>query len=175
MSSSCAGQGGVETPRSTDVRKPTNGWASHTGGLRVWLMRPSRLAERATVRTESPRAQWPSKVPGAYFAARLGHKGVKAARAQYDAWRAVAEAARSKTPEEAKKSHPEASILKSSQDQGKRLSIDRAGALPQGSGPRAATDHRRASPARSYSPLAPDALSSPVCAWRCAAQDLSLC
>ena len=49
-----------------------------------------------------------------YLAARVGHKGVKAARAQYDAWRAIAETAQWKTPEEAKKSHPKASILKSS-------------------------------------------------------------
>jgi mRNA interferase HigB len=48
-----------------------------------------------------------------YFAARVGHKGIKAARAQYDAWRAIAETARWKTPEEVKKSHPKARILKS--------------------------------------------------------------
>lgn len=49
-----------------------------------------------------------------YFAARGGHKGIKAARAQYDAWRAIAETAQWKTPEEVKKSHPKASILKGS-------------------------------------------------------------
>lgn len=48
-----------------------------------------------------------------YFAARVGHKGIKAARAQYDAWRAIAETAQWKTPEEVKKSHPKASILRS--------------------------------------------------------------
>ena len=47
-----------------------------------------------------------------YLAARAGHRGIKAARAQYDAWRAIAETARWKTPEEVKKSHPKASILK---------------------------------------------------------------
>ena len=47
-----------------------------------------------------------------YFAARAGHKGIKAARAQYDAWRAIAETAKRTTPEEVKKSHPKASILK---------------------------------------------------------------
>jgi len=49
-----------------------------------------------------------------YFAARGGHKGIKAARAQYDAWRAIAETAQWKTPEEVKKSHPKARILKGS-------------------------------------------------------------
>jgi len=47
-----------------------------------------------------------------YFAARAGHRGIKAARAQYDAWRAVVEKAQWKTPEDVKKSHPKASILK---------------------------------------------------------------
>src|SRR5262245_47379010 len=49
-----------------------------------------------------------------YFAARGGHKGIKAARAQYDAWRGIAETAQWTTPEEVKKSHPKASILKGS-------------------------------------------------------------
>jgi mRNA interferase HigB len=47
-----------------------------------------------------------------YFAARGGHKGIKAARAQYDAWRAIAETAQWKTRQEVKESHPKASILK---------------------------------------------------------------
>jgi len=49
-----------------------------------------------------------------YFAVRAGHKGIKAARAQYDAWRAIAETARWKVPGQLKKSHPKASILKGS-------------------------------------------------------------
>lgn len=47
-----------------------------------------------------------------YFAARSGHRGIKAARAQYDAWRAIAEKAQWKKPEDVKKAHPKASILK---------------------------------------------------------------
>jgi mRNA interferase HigB len=47
-----------------------------------------------------------------YFAARGGHRGIKAARAQYDAWRAIAERAQWKTPQDVKKAHPKASILK---------------------------------------------------------------
>jgi mRNA interferase HigB len=47
-----------------------------------------------------------------YFSARAGHRGIRAARAQYDAWRAIAEKAQWKTPEDVKKSHPKASILK---------------------------------------------------------------
>jgi mRNA interferase HigB len=48
-----------------------------------------------------------------YFAARSGHKGIKAARAQYEAWFAIAEAASRQTPADIKRSHPKASILKS--------------------------------------------------------------
>jgi mRNA interferase HigB len=48
----------------------------------------------------------------AYFKSKAGHRGIKAARAQYDAWLAIAESADWRTPEEVKKSHPKASILK---------------------------------------------------------------
>jgi mRNA interferase HigB len=48
-----------------------------------------------------------------YFSARAGHRGINAARAQFDAWRAIAEKAQWKNPEDVKKSHPKASILKS--------------------------------------------------------------
>ena len=47
-----------------------------------------------------------------YFATYAGHKGIKAARAQYDAWRAIVETAEWRTPEDVKKAHPKASILK---------------------------------------------------------------
>jgi mRNA interferase HigB len=46
-----------------------------------------------------------------FFAARQGHRGIKAARTQYDAWRAIAETSQWRT-QEVKKSHPKASILK---------------------------------------------------------------
>lgn len=48
-----------------------------------------------------------------YFAIRSGHKGMKAARARFDAWLAIVHAAAWKTPEDAKKAHPKVSILKS--------------------------------------------------------------
>ena len=48
-----------------------------------------------------------------YFAERGGHRGIKAARAQYEAWRAIAERSQWKTPEDVKEGHPKASILKS--------------------------------------------------------------
>jgi mRNA interferase HigB len=48
-----------------------------------------------------------------YFAERGRHRGIKAARAQYDAWRAIAERAQWKTPQDVKEAHPKASILKS--------------------------------------------------------------
>jgi len=41
-----------------------------------------------------------------------GHRGIKAARAQYDAWRASAESAQWKSPQDVKLAHPKASILK---------------------------------------------------------------
>lgn len=47
-----------------------------------------------------------------YFAGRAGHKGMKAARAQYDAWLAIVAAAEWRTPEDVKHAHPKASILK---------------------------------------------------------------
>ena len=48
-----------------------------------------------------------------YFEARAGHKGIKAARAQYDAWLAIVETAEWKTPADVKRAHPKASILRS--------------------------------------------------------------
>ena len=48
----------------------------------------------------------------AYFRSRAGHRGIRAARARYDAWWAIAEAASWTTPEEVKRAHPKASILK---------------------------------------------------------------
>jgi len=47
-----------------------------------------------------------------YFARRAGHKGVKDARSQFDAWLKTAENATWRTREDVKKSHPKASILK---------------------------------------------------------------
>jgi mRNA interferase HigB len=47
-----------------------------------------------------------------YFAERAGHKGLKAARSQYDAWLRIAENSSWRTPEDIKRSHPKASILK---------------------------------------------------------------
>jgi mRNA interferase HigB len=47
-----------------------------------------------------------------FFAERAGHRGVDAARAQYRAWLAIAEASDWRTPQDVKRSHPKASILK---------------------------------------------------------------
>ena len=47
-----------------------------------------------------------------YFAGRAGHKGIKAARAQYDAWLAIVSGAQWRTPADATRAHPKASILK---------------------------------------------------------------
>lgn len=48
-----------------------------------------------------------------YFAAHAGHRGIAAARKQYEAWLAIAEAADWRGPFDVKRSHPKASILKS--------------------------------------------------------------
>ena len=47
-----------------------------------------------------------------YFSASTGNKGIRAVRAQYDAWRALVETARWNTPEDVKRAHPKASIRK---------------------------------------------------------------
>jgi mRNA interferase HigB len=48
-----------------------------------------------------------------YLLARAGHKGIKAARLQYEAWLRIAARAAWRYPEDVKRSHPKASILKS--------------------------------------------------------------
>jgi|SRR5579884_1681895 len=47
-----------------------------------------------------------------YFVGSAGHRGIKAARSQYDAWLAIATYARWRNPDDVKQSHPKASILK---------------------------------------------------------------
>jgi mRNA interferase HigB len=49
----------------------------------------------------------------AYFAKHAGHKGIRAARLQYESWLAIARRAEWRLPEDVKASHPKASILKS--------------------------------------------------------------
>ena len=49
-----------------------------------------------------------------YFATHAGHRGISAARSQYDAWLAIARHAQWRDPEAVKRSHPKASILKGS-------------------------------------------------------------
>jgi mRNA interferase HigB len=48
-----------------------------------------------------------------YFARHTGHKGIRAARSQYDAWLEIVTRAQWRNPEHVKASHPKASILKS--------------------------------------------------------------
>jgi len=47
-----------------------------------------------------------------YFAMSAGHQGIKAARSQYDVWLAIASLSHWRNPEDVKRSHPKASILK---------------------------------------------------------------
>ncbi len=47
-----------------------------------------------------------------YFKSRAGHQGIKAARAQYDAWLSIAGRAEWYGPEDVRRAHPKASILK---------------------------------------------------------------
>jgi mRNA interferase HigB len=47
-----------------------------------------------------------------YFASRLGHKGTKAARSQYQVWLDIVGRANWRQPEDVKAAYPKASILK---------------------------------------------------------------
>jgi mRNA interferase HigB len=47
-----------------------------------------------------------------YFANHTGHRGIKAARSQYDAWLDIVTRAEWRNPEDVKASYPKASILK---------------------------------------------------------------
>lgn len=49
-----------------------------------------------------------------YFANHAGHKGIKAARSQYEAWIDIVGRAQWHNPEDVKTSYPKASILKAS-------------------------------------------------------------
>ena len=49
-----------------------------------------------------------------YLTDHAGHKGIKAARSQYQAWLNIAGSAQWRNPEDVKASYPKASILKSS-------------------------------------------------------------
>ena len=47
-----------------------------------------------------------------YFVDHAGHRGIKAARSQYDAWLDIVTRAEWRNPEDVKASYPKASILK---------------------------------------------------------------
>jgi mRNA interferase HigB len=47
-----------------------------------------------------------------YLADRAGHKGIKAARSQYEAWLGIVSCAQWRNPEDVKAAYPKASILK---------------------------------------------------------------
>ena len=47
-----------------------------------------------------------------YFAAHAGHKGIRAARSQYNVWLAISGQAQWRNPEDVKASHPKVSVLK---------------------------------------------------------------
>jgi mRNA interferase HigB len=47
-----------------------------------------------------------------YFASHGGHRGIRAARSQYDAWLDIATRAEWRNPEDVKAAYPKASILK---------------------------------------------------------------
>ena len=48
----------------------------------------------------------------AYFEDHAGHQGIKAARMQYDAWLSIVRQAEWHNPDDVKRAHPKASILK---------------------------------------------------------------
>jgi mRNA interferase HigB len=47
-----------------------------------------------------------------YFEGRAGHQGTRAARMQFAAWLTIASRAKWRTPDDVKRAHPKASILK---------------------------------------------------------------
>ena len=47
-----------------------------------------------------------------YFTAHVGHRGIKAARSQYNAWLDIVARAEWSNPEDVKASYPKASILR---------------------------------------------------------------
>jgi mRNA interferase HigB len=49
-----------------------------------------------------------------YFAKHAGHKGIKAARSQFEAWIDIVSRAQWRNPEDVKTAYPKASILKAS-------------------------------------------------------------
>ena len=49
-----------------------------------------------------------------YFADHAGHRGIKAARSQYQAWLDIVTRASWRSPEDVKASYPKASVLKAS-------------------------------------------------------------
>jgi mRNA interferase HigB len=49
---------------------------------------------------------------GTLFRGSRRHQAIKAARAQYDVWLSIASQAQWRTPDDVKRSHPKASILK---------------------------------------------------------------
>jgi mRNA interferase HigB len=49
-----------------------------------------------------------------YLSERGGHKGIKAARSQYEAWLDIVSRAQWRNPEDVKASYPKASVLKGS-------------------------------------------------------------
>ena len=53
-----------------------------------------------------------SEVVESYFADHAGHRGIKAARSQYEAWLDIAIRAIWRNPKDVKASYPKASILK---------------------------------------------------------------
>src|ERR1700710_1326166 len=53
-----------------------------------------------------------TSVVESYFSGHAGHRGIKAARSQYDAWLDIVVRAEWRTPEDVKRSYPKASILK---------------------------------------------------------------
>jgi mRNA interferase HigB len=55
-----------------------------------------------------------SDVVEGYLADHVGHKGIKAARSQYEAWLDIVTRANWRNPEDVKAAYPKASILKAS-------------------------------------------------------------
>ena len=53
-----------------------------------------------------------TRIVESFFEKRAGHQGIRAARTQYDAWFSIASRAEWRNPEDLKRAHPKASVLK---------------------------------------------------------------
>ena len=105
-------------------------WARQPTSLTLPALRPEPLAKVGCVHRRPPRVAVSAGLPifgilchldrvivigaGVVESYHAGHKGIKAARSQYEAWLDIVGRAQWRNPEDVKASYPKASILKAS-------------------------------------------------------------